>query len=91
MSEPSTTEGCKLHNKEKVLIEQAIVQQADSSASRMHSAVSKADGAAHQGRGASVHTPLGGKGKAAAVDDARAPWVHDHIKKPLVRECLYDA
>ena len=38
-----------------------------------------------------MHTPLGGKGKAAAVDDARAPSVNDRIKKPPVRERLYDA
>ena len=91
MPEPSTTEGRNLRNEAKVLIEQAAVQQAESSASCMRSAVLKAGGAAHQGHEASVHTPPGGKGKAAAVDDVRAPSVHDRIKKPPVRERLYDA
>ena len=74
-----------------MLIEQAAVQQAESSASRMRSAVLMAGGAAHQGHGASVHAPPGGKGKAAAVDDARAPSVHDRIKKPPMKERLHDA
>ena len=90
MPEPSTIEGHNLCNEAKVLIEQAAVRQAESSASRMRSAVSKAGGAAHQGHGASVHTLPGGKGKAAAADDARAPSVHNRIKKPPVRERLYD-
>ena len=56
----------------------------------MHSAVPRAGGAAHQGREASVHTPLGGKGKAAAADDARAPSVHDRIKRTPAKERLHD-
>jgi hypothetical protein len=47
MPEPSTTEGHNLRNEAKVLIEQAAVQQAESSASRMRSAVLRAGGAAH--------------------------------------------
>ena len=47
MPEPSTTEGRNLRIEAKVLIEQATVQQAESSTSRMRSAVSKAGGAAH--------------------------------------------
>src|SRR6185503_16881372 len=86
----STTEGRNLRNEAKVLIEQAVVQQAESSASRMRSAVPRARGAAHQGREASMHTPLGGKGKAAAADDARAPSVHDRIKRTPVNERLHD-
>jgi hypothetical protein len=90
MPEPSTTEGHNLRNEAKVLIEQAAVQQAEGSASRMRSAVSKPGGAAHQGHEASVHTPLGGKGKAATTDDARRPSVHDRIKRTPVKECLHD-
>ena len=66
------------------------MQQAESSASRMRSAVPRAGGAAHQGREASVHPPLGGKGKAAAVNDARAPSVHDRIKRTPANERLHD-
>src|SRR6185437_2994687 len=55
MLEPSTTEGRNLRNEAKVLIEQATVQQAGSSTSRMRLAVLKAGGAAHQVHGASVH------------------------------------
>ena len=47
MPEPSTTEGRNLRNEAKVLIEQAAVQQAESSASRMRLAVPRAGGAAH--------------------------------------------
>ena len=38
----------------------------------------------------SVHTPPGGKGKAAAAHDAKAPSVHDRIGKAPVRERLHD-
>ena len=38
-----------------------------------------------------MHTPPEGKGKAAAVDNARAPSVHDRIKKPPMKEHLHDA
>ena len=47
MPEPSTTEGRNLRNEVKALIEQAAVQQAESSASRMRSAASKDGGAVH--------------------------------------------
>jgi len=70
MPEPSTTKGLNLRDEAKVLIEQAAVQQAESSASRMRSATSKAGGGAHQGREASVPAPPEVKGKAAAADDA---------------------
>jgi len=90
MPEPSSIEGRNLRNEAKVLIEQAAVQQAESSASCMRSTVPKIRGAAHQGREASVHTPQGGKGKAAAADDARAPLVHDRIKRTPAKEHLHD-
>ena len=38
-----------------------------------------------------MHVPLGGKGKAATTDDAKAPSVHDRIKRPPVKERLHDA
>ena len=66
------------------------MQQAESSASRMHSAVPKAGCAAHQGREASVHTSPGGKGMVAAADDTRAPSVHDRIKRTPANERLHD-
>ena len=90
MPEPSTTEGRNMRNEAKVLIEQAAVQQAESSVSRMRSAASKDGGPVHQGHEASVHTPPGDKGKAAAADDARAPSVHDRIKRTPAKECLHD-
>ena len=70
MPEPSTTLGRNLRHEAQMLIEQAAVQQAESSASRMRSIVLKARGAAHRGREASVHSPLEGKGKAAAAEGA---------------------
>ena len=90
MPEPSATEGRNMRNEAKVLIEQAAVQQAESSASRMRSAVPRAGGAAHQGREASVHSPPGGKGKAAAADDVRAPSVHERVRRTPVKERLHD-
>ena len=66
------------------------MQQAASSSSRMRSAASKDGGAAHQGHEASVHTPPGDNGKASAADDARAPSVHDRIKRTPVKEPLHD-
>jgi hypothetical protein len=92
MPEPSTTKGRNLRNEARVLIEQAAVQQAESSASRMRSMASvNAGGTAKQDHEASVHVPPGGKGKASAMDDAKAPSVHDRIKKTSVKERLYDA
>ena len=73
-----------------MLIEQAAVQQAESSASRMRSTVPKARGVAHQGREASVHSPSEGRGMAAAVDGAKAPLVHDCIERTPARERLHD-
>ena len=54
-------------------------------------ASAKAGGTAQQDHEASVHVPPGRKGKAAAADDAKAPSVHDRIKKPPVKERLHDA
>ena len=90
MLEPSTTEGRNLRNEAKVLIEQAAVQKAESSASRMRPAASKTGGVAHQGHEASVRTPPGGKGKAAAADDVGAPSVHDRVKRTPAKERLHD-
>ena len=90
MPEPSTTSGHNLRHEVQVLIEQAAVQQAESSASRMRSMVLKLGGIAHQGREASVHSPPEGKGKAAAVDGAKAPSVHDRIGRTPARERLHD-
>ena len=90
MPEPSTTSCRNLCHEAQVLIEQAAVQQAESSASLMRSIVPKTRGAAHQGREASVHTSLGGKGKAAVADNARTPSVHDRIKRTPTKERLHD-
>jgi hypothetical protein len=91
MPDPSTTKGRNLRNEARVLIEQAAVQQAESCTSRMRSeALAMACGTAQQDHEASVHVPLGGKGKAAAADDARAPSVHDRIKRPPVKERVHD-
>ena len=57
----------------------------------MRSIVSaKAGGTALQGHEASVHTTPGGRGKAAVADDAKAPSVHDRIKRPPAKEHLQD-
>ena len=77
MPEPLTTSGRNLRREAQVLIEQAAVQQAESSASRMHSMAPKQPGGtARQDHEASVHTPPGGKGKAAVAHDTKAPSVH---------------
>ena len=80
MPEPSTPLGHNLRREAQALIEQAAVQQAESSASRMRSMAPKQpDGTARQDHEVSVHTPPGGKGKAAVAHDAKAPSVHDCI------------
>ena len=92
MPEPSMPEGRNLRDEARVLIEQAAVQQDESSASRMRSAASaKAGGAAQQDHETSVHVPPGENGKAVAADDARAPSVHDRIKRPPVKDRLHNA
>ena len=87
MPEPSTTSGRNLRREAQALIEQAAVQQAERSASRMRSIIPKQPGGtARQDHEVSVHPPAGGKGKAAAAHDAKAPSVHDHIGKAPARE-----
>ena len=62
MLEPSTPEGRNLRNEAQALIEDAAVQQAESSASRMRSIVPKQPGGtARQDHKVSVHTPPGGR------------------------------
>ena len=85
MPEPSMPSGRNLRREAHALIEQATVQQAESSASRMRSTAPKTGGIVHQGHEASMHTPLGGRGKAAAADGAKAPSVHDRIGKTPAR------
>ena len=48
------------------------------------------DGTARQDHEASVHTPPGGKGKAAVAPGAKAPSVHDRIGKAPAKERLHD-
>ena len=73
MPEPSTPEGRNLRKEAQALLEDAAVQQAESSASRMRLVTSaRADGAAHQAREASVHKP--------PANEVRAPTVHDRVK-----------
>ena len=68
MPEPSMPSGRNLCSEAQALIEQAAVQQAESSASRIRSkAPEQPDGTAHQDRKVSVHTPPTGKGKAAVA------------------------
>ena len=89
MPEPSMPEGRNLRDEARVLIEQTAVQQAESSASRMRSVASaKAGGTAQQDHEASLYIPPGGKGKAATADDAKAPSVHNCIKRPPAKERL---
>jgi len=83
MPEPSTPEGRNLRKEAQALLEDAAVQQAESSASRMHSVASaKADGAAQQDYEASVRTPL--------ANGAKALTVHDRVKMTLVNDQLRD-
>ena len=56
----------------------------------MRSIVPKTGGAAHQAREATTHSPPEGKGKAATVDRAKAPSVHDRIGRTPARELLHD-
>ena len=87
MPEPSTTSGRNLHREAQALIEQATVHQAESYVSRMRSIAPKQpDGTARQDHEGLVHTPPGGKGRAAAAHDAKAPSVHECIGKAPARE-----
>ena len=91
MPELSTPSGRNLRRKAQELIEQAAVQQAESSASRICSKASEQPGGtAHQDREVSVHTPLAGKGKAAVAPDAKAPSVHEGVARVPVRERIRD-
>jgi hypothetical protein len=91
MPEPSMPSGRNLRREAQALIEQAVVQQAESSASRMRSkAPEQPGGTARHDHKASVHTPPAEKGKAAVVPGAMAPSVHDRIGRPLARERLHD-
>jgi hypothetical protein len=57
----------------------------------MRSIVPKhAGGIVHQDHEASVHSPPAGKGKAAVAPGAKAPSVHDRIRKTPARERLHD-
>jgi len=57
----------------------------------MHSIVLKQPGGTtRQDHEVSEHTPPGGKGKAAAAHDAKAPSVHDRIGKTPARDRLHD-
>ena len=83
--------GRNLRREAQELIEQAAVQQAESSASRMRSkAPEPPGGTAHQDREASVHTPPARRGKAAVIPGARAPSVHELIGRVPVRERIRD-
>ena len=84
MPEPSTPEGRNLRKEAQALLEDAAVQQAESSASRMRPVTSaRAGGAAQQDREASVHTP-------PAAGGVKAPTVHDCVKLTHARDRLQD-
>jgi len=83
MPEPSTPEGRNLRKEAQVLLEEAVVQQAESSASRLRSVASaRADEATRQDHEASLHTPPANK--------AKAPSVHDRVKLTSVKDRLRD-
>ena len=91
MPEPSMPSGCHLRREAQELIEQAAVQQAESSASRMRSkAPEQPDGTAHQDCEVSVYTPPAGKGKAGVAPGAKAPSVHERVGRVPVRERIRD-
>jgi len=83
MPEPSTPEGRNLRKEAQALLEEAAVQQAESSASRLRSvALARADVAAQQDHEASVHT--------SPANKARATSVHDCVKLTPVKDRLRD-
>ena len=83
MPEPSTPEGRNLRKEAQVLLEDAAVQQTESSASLMCSVASaRTEGAAQQGCEASEHTPPAG--------GARAPTVHDRVKLTPAKDRVQD-
>jgi len=83
MPEPSMPEGRNLCKEAQALLEDAAVQQAESSVSRIRSAaLANAGGAAQQDREVSVYTPPAGR--------AKAPMVHDCVKLPPTMEPLRD-
>ena len=91
MPEPTTPSGRNLRREAQALIEQAVVQQAESSASRMRSkAPEQPGGTARQDHEASVHTPPAGKGKAAVAPGAKAPSVHERVGRVPVRERIHN-
>ena len=91
LPEPSTTSGRNLRHEAQALIEQAAVQQAESSTSRIRSIVPKpAGGIAHQDHEASMHTPPAGQGKAVVAPGVKAPSVHDCIGKTPAKERHHD-
>jgi hypothetical protein len=76
-------EGGNLRKEAQALLEDAAVQQAKSSASRMHSvAWARAGGVAQQDRKASVHTPPAGEAKALTE--------HDRVKLTPAKDRLWD-
>lgn len=83
MPEPATPEGRNLHHKAQALVEQAALQQAKSSVSRLRQASStRGGGSARREGAASVHTPRRAE-EAQAPSDAghRAPKVDDCSKQ----------
>ena len=78
MPEPSTPEGRNLRKEAQALLEDAAVQQAESSVSRMR--LTRAGVAAQQDREVSVHTPTAG--------GTKAPMVHDRVMLPPAKERL---
>jgi hypothetical protein len=90
MPEPSTPEGRNLRKEAQALLEDAAVQQAESSASRMHSVISaRAGGTARRDREDSVHTSPAERNRALSVRSvvgAKALTVHDRIQLAPVNE-----
>ena len=83
MPEPSTPEGRNLRKEAQALLEEATVQQAESSAPRLRSMASaRANGVAQQDHEASVHTP--------PANTARVPSVHDRVKLTPMKDRLRD-
>ena len=83
MPESSTPEGRNLCKEAQVLLEEAAVQQAESSASPLRSVASaRADEATRQDHEASVHTP--------PANRAKAPSVHDRVRPTPVKDRLQD-
>ena len=89
--EPSTPEGRNLRREAQALVEQATVQQAESSSSCMrHQSSARTDGGKRD-QEESDHTPSRGMAvPARPTNKGKTPSIHDCIQKRPVKERVLD-